>query len=545
MENNEPMAQEQIHLLGMVASGSLSTGLEIRLDMNTDIEGIDVGLPVTIHGSSYRFLGLLTDLRLESADPRFTASLSEIKPEVARILHGTSTFGIAKVKTYRTISPLLEESRPAKSIPPHFSSVFRASDEDIQAVFGQEDENRIFLGNPLSLDDSRLCLDLSELVKRSTGVFGKSGTGKSFLTRIILAGILQKNLATNLVFDMHSEYGWETRNEAGHSAKGLKQLFGTRVSIFSLDEQSALRRGLSPDHIARIAFQEIEPDDIAILSGVLNITELGVQACYSLAWELGDDWVLKFMNYSESLSELADRIKENLSTLEALRRRLVRLKRFNFLSEQVPPSQSAIGTLIKSLDSGKHVVLEFGRYGDELAAYLLVANLITRRIHGQYRDRTEEAQATNSTPPKPLVITIEEAHRFLNSHASNNTIFGTIAREMRKFNVTLLVVDQRPSGIDDEVLSQIGTRFTCQLDNERDVDAVLTGARDARDLRNALSGLESQRQALIFGHALPMPMVVNIREYGPSFYSEMDPFETLESAETRRNRDKQDLFAKE
>ena len=58
------------------------------------------------------------------------------------------------------------------------------------------------------------------------------------------------------------------------------------------------------------------------------------------------------------------------------------------------------------------------------------------------------------------MITIEEAHKFLNPMAAKQTIFGTIAREMRKYYVSLLVVDQRPSSIDDEVLSQIGTRIT-------------------------------------------------------------------------------------
>ena len=93
-------------------------------------------------------------------------------------------------------------------------------------------------------------------------------------------------------------------------------------------------------------------------------------------------------------------------------------------------------------------------------------------------DRTRE--------PKPLVITVEEAHRFLTPGVASQTIFGAIAREMRKYRVTLLIVDQRPSGIDEEVLSQLGTRFTYLLDNERDVDGVLSGAPGARELRSVL-----------------------------------------------------------
>jgi hypothetical protein len=125
---------------------------------------------------------------------------------------------------------------------------------------------------------------------------------------------------------------------------------------------------------------------------------------------------------------------------------------------------------------------------------------------------------------------------------ASQTIFGTIAREMRKYKVSLLVVDQRPSGIDDEVLSQLGTRFAYLLDNERDVDAVLSGAAGARELRTVLSRLDSQQQALMFGHALPMPVVVKTREYGTAeSYRE---FGFREASELRRQAedDSRDLF---
>lgn len=65
------------------------------------------------------------------------------------------------------------------------------------------------------------------------------------------------------------------------------------------------------------------------------------------------------------------------------------------------------------------------------------------------------------------MITIEEAHKFLNPQVAEQTIFGRIAREMRKYNVTLLVIDQRPSGIDDEVMSQLGTKVAYLLTTRR------------------------------------------------------------------------------
>ena len=507
--------------LGMVVGGSLGRGLDVRLHPGSSVEEAKAGTFVTVQGGWYRFFGIITDLSLESADPRFAASAAEADPAMVSVLSGTSAYAMARVTPMLVTSAAESSPQPARSLPGHFAPVHRASEADVQAIFGSEDE--------------RVCLDLGELVKRSNGVFGKSGTGKSFLTRILLAGILQKGLATNLVFDMHNEYGWQGTSETGYSVRGLRQLFGNQVAVFTLDAASSRRRGLTPDYEARIGYDEIEPEDVAILAPSLGITELGIQASYPLA--------RRFLELSpEELQAVAEELREHPSTLDALRRRLRQLERFDFLARRRPEGRGAVDTIMDHLDRGIYVVLEFGRYGDELAAYLLVANLITRRIHQRYRARTEQALAENAAGPMPLVITIEEAHRFLGPQVAGQTIFGTIAREMRKYNVTLLVVDQRPSGIDDEVFSQIGTRFTCLLDNERDVDAVLTGSPRARELKGVLSGLESQQQALILGHAVPMPVVVRTRTYGDDFYAEMTGFDSGLPAQAQRQRDREDLF---
>jgi DNA helicase HerA-like ATPase len=194
-------------------------------------------------------------------------------------------------------------------------------------------------------------------------------------------------------------------------------------------------------------------------------------------------------------------------------------RRFGFLQEQV--SDDPVRQILDYLDNGTSVVLEFGRYGNSLEAYILVANYITRRIHANYVRRKEAALGRHADEPRQLVITIEEAHKFLDPSIAGRTIFGTIARELRKYNVTLLIVDQRPSGIDAEVMSQVGTRVTCLLDDEADIHAVLSGISGASHLRQVLARLDTRQQALIMGHAVPMPVVVKTRPYDTDFYAEM------------------------
>jgi DNA helicase HerA-like ATPase len=168
-----------------------------------------------------------------------------------------------------------------------------------------------------------------------------------------------------------------------------------------------------------------------------------------------------------------------------------------------------------------NVVLEFGRYGNALEAYILVANYLTRRIREHYVQRVEESLGDESKQPPQLMITIEEAHKFLDPMIARQTIFGTIARELRKYKVTLLVVDQRPSAIDEEVMSQIGTRVTALLDNDRDIAAVFMGVSGAPGLREVLARLDTRQQAIVLGHAVPMPVVIQTRPYDEAFYAAM------------------------
>jgi len=504
--------------LGIIVSGSLTKGVEVRLDSSASVEDMAVGRYVTIEGERQRFFGMITDVSLGVIDQKLSLTPPDVSdPFISEVLAGTSTYGALHVLPMLTISgdatSLIEGPQPVKTVPSHFSAVNLASQQDVELVFGKEDERKFYIGTPLDME-TKICLNLEELVKRSNGIFGKSGTGKTFLTRLLLIGMLQKGTAVNLVFDMHSEYGWEGRSEEGRKVKALKQLFPSKVAVFTLDEESSRRRRVSTDFVVRIGYDEIEPEDIGLLRQTLNLTEASVQAVYQLAREFGDKrWIEATLSLGDGdeTKQLLTRLSIHDSTYRNLRRGLETIRRLPFLLPHSP--DNPVKRILEYLDEGMNVVLEFGRYTD-ITAYILVANLLTRRIHAQYRERMEKAIGEDIAPPRPLVITIEEAHKFLNPEVASQTIFGTIAREMRKYNVTLLVIDQRPSGIDDEVMSQIGTKITCLLDNERDIDSVLAGVSGRSELKSVLARLESRQQALIFGHAVPMPVVVRTREYG-------------------------------
>jgi DNA helicase HerA-like ATPase len=516
-----PRLDPAMQKLGMVISGSLSKGLEVKLDVNAPIEDIAVGRYITIQGSQLKFFGMITDVILDSINPQIEKTPPDVSDSFLREVYaGSSVFGRIHVSPMLVLDQETEEPRPVKTIPSHFAEVRVATEEDVNRVFGDEDDRHFHIGEPLDMVDVHVNLDLYRMVERSVGVFGKSGTGKSFLTRLLLAGVIQRQAAVNLIFDMHNDYGWEVQSENRTAVKGLKQLFPQQVAIFTLDEESSRRRRVRPDFTVVLDWSDIQPEDLEMLRTTLDLSDQMIGAAYSLRRAWGRGWIKQLLDAEKvDIEALVEGTTINRSSLDALTRRLDRLTRFDFLRDSWKGDSAQ--RMIEYLEKGISVVLEFGRYGNALEAYILVANYLTRRIHQMYVERVERALGEVAQLPPQLLIVIEEAHKFLDPQIARQTIFGTIARELRKYNVTLLIVDQRPSGIDEEVMSQIGTRVTALLDNERDISAVFTGVSGASALREVLARLDTKQQALIMGHAVPMPVVIQTRTYDSDFYAAM------------------------
>src|SRR5690606_5346160 len=95
--------------------------------------------------------------------------------------------------------------------------------------------------------------------------------------------------------------------------------------------------------------------------------------------------------------------------------KLSQFEKYEFFKKD--PSSSSTDVLVamlQSIDLGKSIVLEFGKY-DDLLVYMLVANVITRRLRDAYVEKTTRYHQTKQEADRPrqLMITIEEAHKFL------------------------------------------------------------------------------------------------------------------------------------
>jgi hypothetical protein len=547
---------KQTGSIGYIVGGGLQENLRVRLTVPP--QEVQEGAFVIIESGDWQFYGLVTDLQLGATDPRFADEQSETRlpPDVARLLHGQTLFtnlevlpslmlergpepGTQEYLRWReAISAGLQPEPspvPVKTVPPHHAPVRLASAGDIAEIFGKSEKPGNFVIGYTREQEHPVCLNLDKFVQRSSGVFGATGTGKSFLTRIVLAGLIQYNKASILLLDMHNEYAYsDTSSDTGKRVAGLKEKFPSRVRVVGLGAGAMIRNN-PPDFNLEIAESDIQPEDIELLTRELNLKETTPTTLDALITSFGRrSWFNAFRQMRngatidiedgkkipapDSVAHWANSAGVNVMAAEGLHNKLGRVFNLPYLVEK--PAADTVSEIIKALESGQHVILSFGNHESDLD-YLLVSNLLTRRIRDAWEKSTNDFRTSGKEEPRPLVIVVEEAHKLLNREMAAQTTFSTIAREMRKYYVTLLIIDQRPSQIYDEVMSQLGTRVSGWLGDDDDIRAVLSGLAGREALRGMLARLQPKEEVLLLGWGVPMPLPLRSRRYDEHFWEEL------------------------
>ena len=553
--SNQQSAIGNRKLIGYIVGGGLKENFRVRLEVPAS--EVQEGAFVVIQNLPWQFYGLVTDIQLGATDLRFADEQSEERfpAGIAQLLHGQTLYTNLEVLPALMLdigpepsSPNYQQWRaaidnglrdnprplPVKTVPPHHSKVTLASEGDIAEIFGKDEKGNFIIGETRE-QGHPVRINLEKFVQRSSGIFGATGTGKSFLTRLVLAGLIHYNAASVLIFDMHNEYGFDdTASDTGERVIGLKTKFRTGVRVVALGSGSQIR-GEPVDFNLEIAMRDIRPPDIELLARELNLRETTPTTLDALIKTYGPKkWFKKFKEMKvgaqiegddgkripapDSVAAWANQEGVNVMAAEGLHNKLRRLFNKPYILET--PASDGIGEIIKALDAGQHVVLSFGQFEGDLD-YLLVANLLSRHIRSTWEQRTNRFRSSGENEPRQLIIVVEEAHKLLNREMASQTTFSTIARELRKYYVTLLIVDQRPSQIYDEVMSQLGTRISGWLGDDDDIRAVLSGLSGREALRGMLARLQPKEEVLLLGWGVPMPLPVRSRRYNPTFWDEL------------------------
>lgn len=543
-----------LNAIGYIVGGGLKENLRVRLTVPPQF--VQEGAFVVIESGSWSFYGLVTDLALGATDPRFADEQSEqrLPAELAGLLHGQTLFTNLEVlpalmlergpepgspeyeKWTREMAGKQLEPISIKTIPSHHASVRMAHAGDVATIFGDPQAEGNFVIGSTREQSLPIALNLGKFIQRSAGIFGATGTGKSFLTRIILAGLIKFDQASILIFDMHNEYGLDdTASDTNQKVVGLKTKFPAKIRIVGLGRSCSIR-GQSPDFNLEIAENDILPEDIEMLTRELNLKETTPTTLEALRHSFGEQWFKNFkmmkngateesedgkkVPASDSVAFWANQVGVNVAAAEGLRSKMERVFNLPYIVEK--PTADSLGEIIAHLEKGINIVLSFGKQETDLD-YLLVTNLITRRIREAWEKKTNSFRADpgKNPEPRPLVVAVEEAHKLLNREMAAQTTFSTIAREMRKYYVTLLIIDQRPSQIYDEVMSQLGTRVSGWLGDEDDIHAVLSGLAGRDALRGMLARLQPKEEVLMLGWGVPMPILLRTRRYDDTFWREI------------------------
>lgn len=527
--------------IGYITGGSLKEGFIARLTVPPEI--VQEGSFVVVEDGPRVFYGLVTNIKLCASNERFTdahtmnrfpASLRgyladhtlytevEIMPALMQnIGYAPGTPGYDPFDQNIDLNPL-----PVKMIPPHHSPLRAAESYDVAAIFGSPEDPKHFEVGSTREQGHPVAINMEKFVERSSGIFGSTGTGKSYLTRMILAGLIRSRLASALVFDMHSEYAFGTASvDSGNTNKqvpGLKQKLPDRVKVCALGRGTRIN-GMMPDFDLMIEYSDVTQTDVLMLTKELNLRETTATTLHALEKSFKEKWLQTFMEMKPgseygTVEEWADANNINVSAAESLQSKLNRLYNSDYMTDKTP--YNVVSQIINALENGISVILSFGNYQSDLD-YLLVANILTRKVRAEWERRSEEYFAGKGSKPTPLVVAIEEAHKLLNREMASQTAFSLIAREMRKYSVTLLVIDQRPSQIDDEIMSQLGTRVSGWLGDELDIAAVLSGLSGKDSLRGMLSRLQPKQEVLLLGYGVPMPLPIRSRLYDNEFWNQL------------------------
>lgn len=543
--------------IGYLVGGGLKENFRVRLTVSP--QEIQEGAFVVIQSGWWNYYGIVTDIQLGATDPRFADEQTEVRfpAHIAKALHGQTLYanlevlpnlmlevgpelGTPEYKDWQgKIDAGLKDAPrvlPVKNIPPHHAVVSLANEGDIAEIFGDPNKDGNFVIGYTREQNHPVCINLDKFVQRSSGVFGATGTGKSFLTRVMLAGLIKHAKVSLLVFDMHNEYGYEYHPpEGGSPVAGMKNIFGSKVKIVGLGRgKDAMYRGVAPDINLEIAMKDIRPSDIEMLARELNLRETVTNTLAALFSRFGENWFREFTKLEStpkqkdeegrayypdgSLEGWAESAGVHVEAAKALHSRLRnRVASLPYIVDK--DAGEGVAQIVDALQNGHTVILSFGRHDRDLD-YLLVSNILTRRIRDHWEAKTNEYHRTKdaSLLPRPLVIVVEEAHKLLNREMASQTTFAEIARELRKYYVTLLIIDQRPSQIYDEVMSQLGTRITGWLGDESDIQAVLSGLSGREALKGMLARLQAGREVVLLGPwGVPMPIQVVTQRYDEEF----------------------------
>ncbi len=399
--------------------------------------------------------------------------------------------------------------RGISSYPSLGDTVYRANRNELSKAYACDSETSIRVGHIQQDRTIPAMIKIDEMLGKHFAVLGTTGTGKSCTVALILRRILEKNPQAHiLLLDVHREYA--------QSFKGMSEVISPENMVLpfwllNFDEAVEILIGQQPGRETDV---EILRELIPLAKGrYMNnqrrdkstITRSSAESA-----NIGVDTPLPYRT-SDLIGILEEYIgklelRGELSPYKRLKARIETISRdprygFMFGSLTVQDNMAAVlARLFRIPVNGKPLaILELGGLPSEI---INVVVSVLARLAFDF--------GVWSAGRIPITFVCEEAHRYVPNDKTlgfepTKKSLSRIAKEGRKYGVSLCIVTQRPAELDPTILSQCNTIFSMRLTNERDQDILRAGISDAAASLLEFMSTMGTGEAVTFGEGVALP----------------------------------------
>lgn len=422
-----------------------------------------------------------------------------VSPEAVAGKLGIATEGVDLYRLTANVigyyNEKLDDFTNPRIVPNPGTEVELASDDDLEEYLTEadpEETGSAYIGDLLHRPPggTDIHLPIDNFASTHLSILASTGSGKSYTASVLVEEMMQPDSrAAMMIIDPHGEYH----------------------SLQEMEEDERFQDG-AEDYSPEIALKN--PEDIHIRISELNLSDLysvlddpsdAQEHVLSEAWsslKADDDVDFNYVTLNQ-IKERCKEVAENDSTANALDWRLDKA-----LNRDLFDSNNHLA-LSELLEPGKCTVLQLDTMS--LREQQMLVSVLFQKIN---RARVRYEKDGEGDIDFPVFGLLEEGHRFAPADGEAQSLgpLSTILSEGRKFGIGIGIISQRPSKIDDDVLSQCKTQIIMQIQNPLDQDAVKKGVEDVgEDLLSELPGL-TPGQAIIAGDSVNTPFPTRIRE---------------------------------
>jgi len=383
------------------------------------------------------------------------------------------------------------------------TEIYPLSSAEMRQIYAADDRPHVQIGTVYPTSDTRAALYVDALLGKHFALLGSTGTGKSTSAALILHRICDMSPQGHIVMiDPHGEYGAAfAKNGAVYDISNLALPYW----LMNFEEHCEV-------------FVTSEGGDRTVDCDILAKCLLAARMKNRLAESIGRLTVDSPVPYL--LSDLTTILQNEMGKLEKgtgtlpymrIRSKIDEIKadpRYSFMFSGMlvaDTMQAFIAKIFRLPADGKPIsIIDVSAMPSDITS--TVVSVLSRLVF-------DYAIWARDEPQRPILLVCEEAHRYIPSNDSGGgqavrRILERIAKEGRKYGVSLGLITQRPSDLAEGVLSQCGTIIAMRLNNDRDQAFVKAAMPEgARGFLDSIPALRN-RECIICGEGVAVPIRV-------------------------------------